>query len=291
MIPLSRTRDNTINVQFRGDKLRESSLALLTAHRMLLNGEIEKHEFDSNLWKKAKDQLLAETHDKCAYCETPTAVNSYGDVEHYRPKSIYWWLAYCLENYLVSCAICNQRFKSDNFPKQGRKLRAPRIRSNSSDATLLTMAKNVVPDPLDAAAVGAFDHLQAAEVALLVNPYFDNPADYYAWRADMTIEEVELVPAPDNPLAESYANAAREFYGLDRAELRRQRFFTFESYLTTKMTLAEPGLSALARQRNQSMLERMLRDEYPYSGMIRFFENRGNWEDWIVEGYLVLPTP
>ena len=53
---------------------------------------------------------------KCAYCESPTDTVAHGDVEHYRPKSKYWWLAYCYDNYLYACQICNQVHKGDEFP-------------------------------------------------------------------------------------------------------------------------------------------------------------------------------
>ena len=47
---------------------------------------------------------------------------AYGDVEHFRPKSKYWWLAYCYENYLYSCQMCNQRYKKAEFPIFGPEL-------------------------------------------------------------------------------------------------------------------------------------------------------------------------
>lgn len=64
---------------------------------------------------------------KCAYCESPTAVNQPGDIEHYRPKCSvrdgsrtrvttsdgqlhpgYFWLAYDLDNLLFVCEDCNR---------------------------------------------------------------------------------------------------------------------------------------------------------------------------------------
>lgn len=41
---------------------------------------------------------------KCCYCEQ--RVESY-HVEHYRPKSLYWWLAYSWDNLLLICPACN----------------------------------------------------------------------------------------------------------------------------------------------------------------------------------------
>ena len=48
-------------------------------------------EFKSTVWKAGKPQLKRETGGKCAYCESPTDTVAHGDVEHFRPKSKYWW--------------------------------------------------------------------------------------------------------------------------------------------------------------------------------------------------------
>jgi len=60
----------------------------------------------------------------CAYCGAD--IDEAGiDVEHFRPKSNvaeeknhggYWWLAYEFTNYILSCVVCNQRYKGDQFP-------------------------------------------------------------------------------------------------------------------------------------------------------------------------------
>jgi uncharacterized protein (TIGR02646 family) len=53
-----------------------------------------------------KTDLEDRYHHKCAYCEQK--VESY-HVEHYRPKSIYYWLAYSWDNLLFCCATCNEK--------------------------------------------------------------------------------------------------------------------------------------------------------------------------------------
>lgn len=58
-------------------------------------------------------KALAKIYDyKCAYCESKVEQN---DIEHYRPKSIYYWLAYSWDNLLYCCPTCNQK-KSNIFP-------------------------------------------------------------------------------------------------------------------------------------------------------------------------------
>lgn len=60
--------------------------------------------------------LLAMHGRVCAYCQCHLPHNDPGDVEHFRPKSRYWWLAYDFSNYLLSCAACNRNRKKEKFP-------------------------------------------------------------------------------------------------------------------------------------------------------------------------------
>ena len=67
-----------------------------------------------------RDALKAIYRNKCAYCETRFN-RSYIKIEHYRPKSIYYALAYSWSNLLPICDKCNTK-KSDNFSIYGRKI-------------------------------------------------------------------------------------------------------------------------------------------------------------------------
>ncbi len=69
--------------------------------------------------------LYARQGRICAYCGRYLPENDRGDVEHFRPKGNvaeddahggYWWLAYALSNYLMSCSVCNRVYKRDRFP-------------------------------------------------------------------------------------------------------------------------------------------------------------------------------
>lgn len=102
-------------------------------------------KFESK-WGDFKPEFSEAQNGKCGYCELPVTGGQFGDVEHYAPKSEvgvlnamgqertnssrvkgrkikgrepkggYWWLAYDWKNYLLSCAICNQQWKSTLFP-------------------------------------------------------------------------------------------------------------------------------------------------------------------------------
>ncbi len=62
--------------------------------------------------RDVKTSLKAIYHNKCAFCEQ--RVEEW-QVEHFRPKSIYYWLAYSWDNLLYCCSTCN-RNKSNTFP-------------------------------------------------------------------------------------------------------------------------------------------------------------------------------
>lgn len=73
--------------------------------------------------KDVRKQLLEDQHNKCAYCESRIP-KDYNDVEHYRPKSIYYWLGHDWSNLLYACPICNRSYKKDLFPLKNEAARA-----------------------------------------------------------------------------------------------------------------------------------------------------------------------
>jgi hypothetical protein len=93
----------------------------------------------------------------CAYCGRHLPGNDRGDVEHYRPKAKvleapnhggYWWLAYNLANYLLSCRVCNGRRKRNRFPLAHR---AQHV-TFANQSRLLTESRllfHPAEDPLD----------------------------------------------------------------------------------------------------------------------------------------------
>ena len=245
----------------------------MTERREFLADPTEKQEFDSGRWKKAKAQLLKETNNKCAYCEAPTKVVAYGDVEHYRPKSMYWWLAYCYENYLPSCQLCNQKYKKAKFPRKNSKMKSPAaIRSNSTDAFIESRKESLTPDSLDPTSVSAFDDEHLDEWAYIVNPYVDDPSDWFAWEANEVTEKVKLIPASNSQDAKKVVKAAEEDLGLNRDELQDLRFKVYFLFKTFKLTLSDPGISAATKARTKQAIEKMLEDKAPFAGMIRYFD-------------------
>ncbi len=67
-----------------------------------------KKETYNERYKQAdiKGALKKIYKDKCAYCEQ-NVNDTYFHVEHYRPKSIYYWQAYSWDNLFLCCVKCN----------------------------------------------------------------------------------------------------------------------------------------------------------------------------------------
>ena len=63
-----------------------------------------------------KNDLAEGQRHKCCYCEILEQGSDYRDVEHYRPKALYWWLTWTWENLYFVCFECNRQFKKAKFP-------------------------------------------------------------------------------------------------------------------------------------------------------------------------------
>ncbi len=276
MIQLHRDRrPGIIHSNFHGKEKRRFEKDLLLAKRKALRDREKLKKFSSTCWKAAKKQLLIETSGKCAYFESPTNVVAFGDVEHYRPKSEYWWLAYNYDNYLAACQLCNQKFKGADFPISGRKLVGPRVRKNSSDKHLDAKVGTLGPDPTKPGEVKKFKKQHKKEQPRLLNPYFDKPERFYVWKFDDNCHEVELKPL-NQPKTKKAAIAQNtiEVLELNQAELLRVRYYYFNVYRTLRRVLEDSDLSKKIQRDLKSVIVTMAGDEAPYAGMIRFFDDR-----------------
>jgi len=82
--------------------------------KIFLDGN-EDEAVQSKCYKKAGEALGKLYHGKCAYCEISIGPGSYMRIDHYRPKSIYKWLAVEWSNLVSSCEVCSTK-KRDQFP-------------------------------------------------------------------------------------------------------------------------------------------------------------------------------
>ena len=181
----------------------------------------ERFRFDISLLRDVRPDLMKVSHGKCAYCESLLGVASQGDVENFRPKAgarglntseyasaHYWWLAYEWNNLLMSCQICNQKYKRDYFPLADERLRA---------------------------SIGAKGDDLLLEQALLIDPCSENPAEHLQFTAKGIV--ADLSPK---------GKVTIEILGLNRTELvdRRKNVATdLLERLQTLQTSTEIGNS------------------------------------------------
>jgi uncharacterized protein (TIGR02646 family) len=68
----------------------------------------------SDVWTCLKNNLSQVTNGKCWYCESRQE-RSDNDVDHFRPKSLYPWLAFDQRNFRFACTFCNRKRKNENL--------------------------------------------------------------------------------------------------------------------------------------------------------------------------------
>lgn len=123
--------------------------------------------------QKVKVAFSGQQHLKCAYCEMSIASDpNGGDMDHLRPKAVitrllddpatwgeeiadhnsrdpkkrrqapevcrgYWWLAYAWRNLVLTCGVCNRKWKVSLFPIEGGHRHAPTTQSHARERALL----------------------------------------------------------------------------------------------------------------------------------------------------------
>lgn len=277
MIRIKRRRSaDKIHPDFTGDKLLARLLKLANARAELG----DRIEFKSALgdWKKTKDFLKEETADKCAYCEANTAVVAHGDVEHFRPKSAYWWLALCVDNYVYSCQICNQTHKGDGFPIAGKKLRQPRLPAKfpTTEAAIKKLARRIAPDPANVNEEEVLA-LWLAEDADLPHPYLEDPEKLFGWKVVETSEEVHLVaPNRASDRSKRAVTAAVIYLGLNRETLLRLRFMVFQDF-RFKVGIWKSNAPKALRVEAEVGIVRMCRADFQFAGMCRYFARQAGF--------------
>jgi hypothetical protein len=272
MIRLTRKRDAaSVPAEFRGSKLIDKHVDLVERY-FAAAAAGKPMAFVSSKWKGAKSRLKADSAKKCAYCEAPTSTVAHGDVEHFRPKSIYWWLAYRFDNYLFSCQICNQIYKGDSFPYSGpSRLAAPAmpgappadVAGNRALATTLAIDATTI---LDADVIADW----LAETGDLPHPYYEDPEDLFGYRVDTSNEEVWLEASAAPRAAPAFA-AADKYLGLNREDLRRDRYVHFTMLSTLYEAFKDGGLNPTTQRLIENRFRSLSAASHPFAGMHRFF--------------------
>ena len=136
------------------------------------SGKQSRPPFQINrLNHQARPLLEKQFLNKCAYCEIIQQAAPH-DVELFRPKSRYWWLACNWNNYYLACQRCN-RTKRDRFPI----IRGDRAEKPDDDVSLES------PALLDPCADNPRQHLRLRR---------DGTLDGLSSRGEATIEVLDL---------------------------------------------------------------------------------------------------
>ncbi len=270
MIRLTRTRTaEGLHPSFTGAKLAKKLIALSEARL----AHSDKIAFKGALgdWSKTKKHLQQESRNKCAYCEADTATVAHGDVEHFRPKSVYWWLALCVDNYVYACQICNQSYKSDGFPLHGNALEGPELRERIplDPQERLALAASICPDPIAVDEV-RLQRIWATEKPGLPHPYLEDPETLFAWKVVETNAEIHLVPRTQRSVrARRAVEAVEANLGLNRELLLRQRYLVYEMLVLLLDIWKNDGPARRAQASEK--LRAMCDGSRPFTGMCRYF--------------------
>lgn len=255
-----------------GSYLHKKNRELLELKRN--KGMLISKDFNKRYWKPAKEVLKDESKKKCAYCEAPTSVVAHGDVEHFRPISKYWWLAYCYDNYLFSCQICNQIFKSDNFPIIGIRIKEPEVNTDTTDTEIDHLAYSLCPDPVNINNGYNFNEFKEdciKERPLLINPYMEDPSQFNAWEVDATLKEVYLIPSNRSNYSKQVVHALDQYCGLNREELCKLRWVWYKILLGLRNDIEDKKLDKNRIFSKKQELKELIGPRHPFSGMAQYF--------------------
>lgn len=277
MISLNRDRNPTsIPSGFHGPGRLKKEDTLLRAKRdhlqRLLIKSDASHGFKSSWWKAAKTQLRIESSGKCAYCEARADAVAHCDVEHFRPKAVWWWLTCCWDNYLFACQICNQQNKGEKFPLAGTASTSPVIlKHTTSDKVLVSLVGKLAPDPLVDADVKAHLAKLKNEKSSLINPYVADPEEVLAYEADDLLCQVRIIPRTNSATVKRIVNASINDYGLNREELCELRYETFEALDIAREALDGAAITDAKRTKILNRLKGYVNRRRAFAGMSRYF--------------------
>lgn len=207
----------------------------------------KKLEFDREIYghPTVKGALIRMQRSKCAFCESSFRAVAFGDVEHFRPKGGfrqrrsdalrrpgYYWLAYAWDNLLVSCELCNRRYKRNHFPLEKG---SPRVRSPRGSC--------------------------ARERPRLIDPTREDPNGAVAWH-----EHRAVALAGD-----LRGRVTIRLLGLNRATLRTRRRALLDVVSTVLRMVEEHPRNTPEKRKAEDWLRDQTAPDAEYSAMVRAY--------------------
>lgn len=161
----------------------------------------EKRVFGVYSDARVKAALEKIFHGKCAYCESRYLATQPMDVEHWRPKSIYWFLAAEWTNLYPSCIDCNRR-----------RTHVVRLPDGSEKTLLLGKLDDF---PIVSTSVAVDRSSVKSEQPLLLDPCEDDPELLFEYTKEGVIR---------SKMADRRAETSIVVYALNRMGLVNERF-------------------------------------------------------------------
>lgn len=130
----------------KGDEKRKATTTHKRRLQLIRNKKYIHHTNYDSRYKTddIRERLKQKYFHKCAYCEQKA--ESY-HVEHYRPKVIYYWLAFSWDNLLYVCPKCNE-YKRDTFALYGSLADFKYSKQNMLNINNLSISYDVKEKPL-----------------------------------------------------------------------------------------------------------------------------------------------
>lgn len=201
--------ENLDGPQSSGYQEREKAIAYFTAAKP---GE-NRFKFVQYKAEPVKQQLMWDSRQKCAYCESFIGHVTNPDIDHFRPKSAYrgasgpemkpgyYWLASGWDNLFLSCQLCN---------RPSRQLLA--------DGSQMVVGKGTHFPLLDESKRATGPGSEVAEEPLLLNPDQADVESHLEFLDDGVV--VPTVIGPDDSVKGRHSI---DIYGLQRSALVSQR--------------------------------------------------------------------
>ena len=181
-------------------------------------------------------------HNRCAYCEKWIERDS--DIEHFRPKSIYYWLACIWSNLLLACKECNAYHKIAHFPILGKQAKISKFKDINEFFLLSDIRSKALTE----------------EEHLLIHPVLDDPSDYLIFEQNGTVS-----PTNNNDKDRKRAEYSIKYYGLsnwDNTDYKRLELIAVRKLIVERI-----------REKLRKALLRCKTDEDLYADLLDIYDD------------------
>lgn len=254
-----------IKVIFADANGKKDKERLVRAHKTVKGRAKDKRQkyIDNNgskKWSPLKNRMTAHLGNKCWYTETEL-VGADLTIDHYRPKSDYWWLAFDAENYRVACPYANS-------PKQNE---AQGCAGGKGDSfPLLDEGKR-------ARCKGQLKY----ERPVILDPCKKEDCELVAFQSD---GRPILNPTySGDPIAAKRVDESKVLLNLDHPDFNSKREQLFHDIAQDVQTYEELNEGAASRTAIRTQIKKRLAPNAPFSMAARYYLRLHRDLSWVEE--------